>query len=99
MPILSHSSEVESHEAKEKQKLSRRGANEKLSAYRQRLSNSTTYAGHLSSLVYGKIKSLWSAQASTFNLGLNQLAGRTNFKFLACSLKINVKFPSNVLCV
>lgn len=51
--------------------------NEKLAAYRQSLSNSSAYAGHLSSMVYGKIKSLWSAQATTFNLGLNQFAGRT----------------------
>lgn len=54
----------------------RRLKNEKLAAYRQQLSNSTAYAGHLSSLVFGKIKSLWSAQASTFELGLNQFAGR-----------------------
>lgn len=51
--------------------------NEKLAGYRQSLSQSTAYAGHLSSMVFGKIKSLWSAQASTFNLGLNQFAGRT----------------------
>lgn len=49
-------------------------ANEKLALYRQSLSDS---AGHLSSKVFGKIKSLWSAQTSTFNLGLNQFAGRT----------------------
>lgn len=61
----------------------RRLKNEKLAAYRQSLSNSTAYAGHLSSLVFGKIKSLWSAQASTFNLGLNQFAGRTFYFSLA----------------
>lgn len=53
----------------------RRQKNEKLATYRQSLSNSS--AGQLSSMVFGKIKSLWSAQASTFNLGLNQFAGRT----------------------
>lgn len=35
------------------------------------------YAGHLSSLVFGKIKSLWSAQTTTTSAGLNQLAGTT----------------------
>lgn len=64
---------------RQERKQCRRITNEKLAAYRQSLSNSTAYAGHLSSLVFGKIKSLWSAQASTFNLGLNQLAGRTFF--------------------
>lgn len=38
-------------------------------------SQASAYAGHLSSMVYGKIKSLWSAQTSTANSGLNQLAG------------------------
>lgn len=48
--------------------------------YQNRLSLGSTsaYAGHLSSLVFGKIKSLWTAQSSTANSGLNQLAG-TNF--------------------
>lgn len=32
------------------------------------------YAGHLSSVVFGKIKSLWTVQSSTANSGLNQLA-------------------------
>ena len=39
------------------------------------LGNPSAYAGHLSSLVFGKIKSLWTAQSSTANTGLNLLAG------------------------
>lgn len=50
------------------------------------------YAGHLSSLVFGKIKSLWSAQTTTTSAGLNQLAGTTEinlpffyeFEFCCC---------------
>lgn len=57
---------------------------EKLGEYRKNLSNSTAYAaGHLSSMVLGKMKSMWSAKASTFNLGLNQFAGRTYF-YISC---------------
>lgn len=41
------------------------------------LGGSTAYAGHLSSIVFGKIKSLWSAHSTIFNSGLNQLAGRS----------------------
>lgn len=42
-------------------------------------STASAYAGHLSSMVYGKIKSLWTAQTSTANSGLNQLAGTLCF--------------------
>lgn len=48
------------------------------SQHRLSLGSTSAYAGHLSSLVFGKIKSLWTAQSSTANSGLNQLAG-TNF--------------------
>lgn len=37
------------------------------------LGGTSAYAGHLSSLVFGKIKSLWTAQ-TTDHAGLNQLA-------------------------
>lgn len=40
-------------------------------------SSTTAYAGHLGSIVFGKIKSLWSAHSTIFNSGLNQLAGRS----------------------
>jgi len=51
-------------------------------SHRISLHGTSAYAGHLSSLVFGKIKSLWSAQTSTTNAGLNQLAGRDlNFTF------------------
>ena len=54
------------------------------SSYKISLSNSTAYAGHLSSLVFGKIKSLWTAQTSTDNLGLNQLAGMADHLSSVC---------------
>lgn len=41
--------------------------------HRLSLGGTSAYAGHLSSLVFGKIKSLWTAQ-TTANDGLNQLA-------------------------
>lgn len=78
-PRANNESIVTNIAMRQERKQCRRITNEKLAAYRQSLSNSTAYAGHLSSLVFGKIKSLWSAQASTFNLGLNQFAGRTFF--------------------
>lgn len=37
------------------------------------LGETSAYAGHLGSIVFGKIKSLWSAHSTTFNSGLNQL--------------------------
>lgn len=40
------------------------------------LAGTSVYAGHLSSLVFGKIKSLWSVNSSNSSeAGLNQLAG------------------------
>lgn len=54
------------------------------SSYKISLSNSTAYAGHLSSLVFGKIKSLWTAQTLTDNLGLNQLAGMADHLSSVC---------------
>lgn len=57
--------------------------------HRLSLGSTSAYAGHLSSLVFGKIKSLWTAQASTANSGLNQLAGThhsTQYIFLFSNL-------------
>lgn len=46
--------------------------------HRLSLGGTSAYAGHLSSLVFGKIKSLWTQQ-TTENAGLNQLATGTGF--------------------
>ncbi|XP_067644240.1 protein TANC2 isoform X3 [Eurosta solidaginis] len=39
------------------------------------LAGTSVYAGHLSSLVFGKIKSLWSVNSNSSDAGLNQFAG------------------------
>lgn len=46
------------------------------------LAGTSVYAGHLSSLVLGKIKSLWSVNSNSTDGGLNQFSGRTPFSTL-----------------
>lgn len=43
------------------------------------LAGTSVYAGHLSSLVFGKIKSLWSVNSNSSDAGLNQFAGTDIF--------------------
>lgn len=45
--------------------------------HRLSLNGTSAYAGHLSSMVFSKIKSLWNTTQSTNNAGLNQLATGT----------------------
>lgn len=49
--------------------------------------------GTSASMVFGKIKSLWSAQTSTANAGLNQLAGT------GCLFREFFRVPFLLLCV
>ncbi|XP_046867950.1 protein TANC2 isoform X4 [Drosophila willistoni] len=52
------------------------GASSENRLNRLSLAGTSVYAGHLSSLVFGKIKSLWSVNSSNSSeMGLNQLAG------------------------
>ncbi|KAH8268728.1 hypothetical protein KR018_000029 [Drosophila ironensis] len=52
------------------------GASSENRLNRLSLAGTSVYAGHLSSLVFGKIKSLWSVNSSNSSeAGLNQLAG------------------------
>ncbi|XP_039149909.1 protein TANC2 isoform X2 [Drosophila simulans] len=54
----------------------RHGASSENRLNRLSLAGTSVYAGHLSSLVFGKIKSLWSVNSSNSSeAGLNQLAG------------------------
>lgn len=53
------------------------------------LNGTSAYAGHLSSMVFSKIKSLWNTTQTTNNAGLNQLATGTTqndsfFNSFAC---------------
>lgn len=43
-----------------------------------------TTPGQLSSFVFGKIKSLWSADETSANVGLNLLAGMINSYLMSC---------------
>ena len=43
------------------------------------LAGTSVYAGHLSSLVLGKLKSLWTVNSNSADGGLNQFTGRIHF--------------------
>lgn len=47
------------------------------------LAGTSVYAGHLSSLVLGKLKSLWTVNSNSADGGLNQFTGRTFHYFLS----------------
>nr|XP_036214254.1 protein TANC1 isoform X1 [Bactrocera oleae] len=47
------------------------------------LAGTSVYAGHLSSLVFGKIKSLWSVNSTSSDAGLNQFAGNDDHALTA----------------
>lgn len=53
------------------------------------LAGTSVYAGHLSSLVLGKIKSLWSVNSNSTDGGLNQFTGRT---FIAYIVVVKYEF-------
>lgn len=58
--------------------------------HRLSLGGTSAYAGHLSSLVFGKIKSLWTDQTSA-NDGLNQLAKGMNLT-IAVVIDVSLSF-------
>lgn len=63
------------------------------SYHRLSLGGTSAYAGHLSSFVFGKIKSLWTQQ-TTASAGLNQLAtGTTSLTLSFASMGVFVIGP------